>query len=78
MYCIEPTKWLWQDSVGALMTLEDRIRELCVRAIAADDARELEYILAELKLALREHTERLRGMLSHYPLLRTDLINPDA
>jgi hypothetical protein len=60
------------------MTLEDRIRELCAKAVAADDARELECILTELKLALREHTERLRDMLSHYPMLRTDLINPDA
>jgi hypothetical protein len=60
------------------MSLDDRIRELCGKAIAADDPQELDCILAELNMALREHSERLRSLLSHYPILRTDLVNPDA
>ncbi|HTW32605.1 MAG TPA: hypothetical protein VMD76_13070 [Candidatus Sulfotelmatobacter sp.] len=42
-----------------LRRLEDRIRELCARAIIAR-GHELEVTLEELKVALREHTERLR------------------
>ena len=59
------------------LTLEDRIRELCSQAVAADDAQELNRILGELKLALHEHTERLRAMLSLYPILPADLVKPD-
>ena len=45
------------------MAMEERIRELCGKAIAVvDDPEELESVLAELKLALHEHTERLRAM----------------
>jgi hypothetical protein len=39
--------------------LEDRIRELCLRAVTADTS-ELEGILAALKASLHEHSERLR------------------
>jgi hypothetical protein len=39
--------------------LEDRIRELCLRAVTADTS-ELEEILAALKASLHEHSERLR------------------
>jgi hypothetical protein len=41
--------------------LEDSIRELCAAVIAAKD-RELEPALSDLKLALHEHTERLRKL----------------
>ena len=44
-----------------LRRLEDRIRELCALAVAAEDP-ELEVVLAELQAALRQHTERLRRM----------------
>jgi hypothetical protein len=44
-----------------LRRLEDRIRELCALAVAAEDP-ELEIVLAQLQAALREHTERLRRM----------------
>ena len=59
------------------LTLEDRIRELCSQAVQEDDAQELNRILGELKLALREHTERLRAMLSLYLILPADLVKPD-
>jgi uncharacterized coiled-coil protein SlyX len=59
------------------LTLEDRIRELCFQAVTAEDAQELNRILGELKLALHEHTERLRAILSLYPILPAELIKPE-
>jgi len=38
--------------------LEDRIRDLCVKAVDAD-TEEFQPMLEELKAALREHNERL-------------------
>ena len=81
MYGIESKREVMATSYGDFcmqMNLDDRIRELCAKAIAADDTKELDCILIELKLALHEHTERLRSLLSNYPLLHTDRINPDA
>jgi len=79
MYCIGQSKKLCQYPSGRAMTLtlEDRIRELCSQAVQADDAQELSRILGELKLALHEHTERLRAMLSLYPILPADLVKPE-
>jgi uncharacterized coiled-coil protein SlyX len=44
--------------------LEDRIRELCAKAVALPESEELNEVLAELKSALSEHTERIRKMAS--------------
>jgi hypothetical protein len=41
--------------------LEDRIRELCARAVTAQDP-ELDSIFSALQSALREHNERLRKL----------------
>ena len=41
--------------------LEDRIREMCRRAIKAQNS-ELDEVFSELKAALREHAERLRNV----------------
>jgi hypothetical protein len=41
--------------------LEDRIRDLCARVIAAPED-EVEPAISELKSALREHNERLRKL----------------
>ena len=41
--------------------LEDRIRELCGKAVSAPDD-ELGPIIKELQAALREHNERLRQL----------------
>ena len=41
--------------------LEDRIRELCGRAVTAQDS-ELAAVFTALQLALREHTDRLREL----------------
>jgi hypothetical protein len=44
-----------------LRRLEDRIRVLCARTVSAPEA-ELAPIIAELKAALHEHTQRLRKL----------------
>lgn len=41
--------------------LDDRIRELCRRAVAADDA-QFTSVLAELRGAMREHIQHMRRM----------------
>jgi hypothetical protein len=51
------------------MVSEERIRQLCVRAIAARNTDEMIPILCELRTALHEHAEQLRTMLAEYPLL---------
>jgi hypothetical protein len=42
--------------------LEDHIQQLCRKAVAARPE-ELEAIFLELKTALHEHTQRLRGLV---------------
>jgi hypothetical protein len=42
-------------------SLDEEIRELCAKAITAEDG-ELKVVLSELKSALREHSEFLRKM----------------
>jgi hypothetical protein len=42
--------------------LEDRIYILVEKAIAAQNTEELEAIIADLRAALKEHTERLRKL----------------
>ena len=41
--------------------LEDRIRELCSKALVADET-QIDLTLEELRLALHEHAERLRKL----------------
>jgi hypothetical protein len=50
--------------------LEDRIRELCAKALTAPES-ELHAIFHALRSALREHTERLR-MLATAKLVSID------
>lgn len=47
--------------------LEDKIRGLCARAVAAKGEEELRPLLKELRDALRQHVERIRGRFSDYP-----------
>jgi hypothetical protein len=47
-----------------IQPLDERIRQLCAKAAAADDS-EVEEILAELRRVLREHNEFVRKMISH-------------
>lgn len=60
------------------ITLERRIRELCAKAVATQDAYELRSIISELQGALHEHSDLLKLMLSQYPFLIPDLNKPAA
>ena len=42
--------------------LENRIRELCTRAVATSDPAELNMAMQQLREALREHAKRLRRL----------------
>ena len=48
-------------SVVEVQPLDQRIRELCSKAVTAKDS-EVEAILSELQAALREHTQFVRQM----------------
>jgi hypothetical protein len=39
---------------------DDRIRELCARAVATTDTKQVEAVLAELRAELHAHIEELR------------------
>jgi hypothetical protein len=43
--------------------LEDRIKELCAKAVVTPESPELNTILKELQAALAEHARRLRKMV---------------
>jgi len=46
--------------------IDDRIKELCAKAVATPPSPELEEILSQLQTALREHTERMRKMTASF------------
>lgn len=51
--------------------LEDRIRELCAKAVVTRDEEELSLILAQLRAALRENGKRLKRT-AVFKLVRQD------
>jgi hypothetical protein len=64
--------------MGRVATLERRIQELCIEAVAAKDAEALQPIMDELKSSLQEHNEELKLMVAEYPFLLDDLSKPAA
>jgi hypothetical protein len=48
--------------------LEDRIRDLCAKAVASSDSPELTNLIEDLRAALHEHAERL-GQRLQFPIL---------
>lgn len=62
--------------VPVVSTLEDRIRDLCAKAVAADES-QAEAILAELRTALHEHVRFARQMTAA-TLSREGRIPPPA
>jgi hypothetical protein len=60
-------------SVPYDVTLERRIRELCVQAIGARDAEQVQLVLSELRDALRQHTEQLKTIVADYPFSPVDV-----
>ena len=73
----EPFRFLWpglrSGVVAYDVTLERRIRELCAQAVAAREADDVQPILSELREALREHVEQLKGMVAEYPFSPVDI-----
>jgi hypothetical protein len=61
-----------------VVTLDRRIRELCAKAVATKDVKELRPIMSELRDALHEHSEDLKLIVGEYPFLLTDLVKPAA
>jgi hypothetical protein len=53
-----------------LRRLDDRIRELCAKAVKNQDPAELHKVLEQLRAALREHTQRLRYSAVNPPIPR--------
>jgi hypothetical protein len=53
---------------GMSRRLDDRIKDLCAKAVATSASPELEEILQELRTALREHNQRLRKVAAYYPM----------
>jgi hypothetical protein len=47
--------------------LDDRIKDLCAKAVATPQSPELNEILQELQAALAEHTRRLRKLVADFP-----------
>jgi hypothetical protein len=45
---------------------EDRIRELCAKAAAAESPNEVNEILSQLRAALREHIANIKDMIAEY------------
>jgi uncharacterized coiled-coil protein SlyX len=45
-----------------LRRLDDRIRELCTKAVATPDSAELNKVITDLRAAMQEHTKRLRKL----------------
>jgi hypothetical protein len=51
-----------------MLRMEDKIRRLCTRLLAAKDGEEeFRSILIELRGALRQHVESLRARFANYP-----------
>jgi hypothetical protein len=45
-----------------LRRLDNRIRQLCAKAVLTDDSAEQQKIFAQLKAAMHEHIKRLRRL----------------
>ena len=70
IYCIEPSVtplallvFLWPMP----KRLEDRIKDLCAKAVGTPASPQLDETLQQLQSALSEHTQRIRKMVAAYP-----------
>jgi len=52
-----------------MLRMEDRIRRLCSEILATTEDEEVEPLLVELRGALCQYIERLRGRFASYPFL---------
>jgi hypothetical protein len=60
--------------------LDDRIRDLCAKAVTTPDAAEFSTLIKELNRALHEHTRRLRKLAAalHGPLDQRFTTRPEV
>ncbi|MCU1297576.1 MAG: hypothetical protein JWO91_1854 [Acidobacteriaceae bacterium] len=56
------------------MTLNEHIRDLCAKATAAQDPKDVERTLAELRAALKEHSANVKMLLARYPVPSDHLV----
>jgi hypothetical protein len=56
------------------MTLDQHIRELCAKATAAKDPKDVERTLSELRAALKEHSASVKMLLARYPVPSDHLV----
>lgn len=72
MYRIEQILDVWGPertlAPPMLRRLDDKIRELCAKAVATQDSSELHDILQQLRASLHEHVRRLRKSALSRPL----------
>ena len=54
--------------------LEERIRELCAKAVAAKDSEQLSPILSDLRAALNEQDQLAKVLMAE----RTRMLNPNV
>jgi hypothetical protein len=47
--------------------LEDRIRELCAKAMSTPESLEFTVVMDQLRASLREHAERMRKLAASFP-----------
>jgi cell fate (sporulation/competence/biofilm development) regulator YmcA (YheA/YmcA/DUF963 family) len=50
--------------------MEDKIRELCEQAVKERDSAKAEALLHQLREAIHEHIEKLRGRIATYPAVQ--------
>jgi len=72
MSCIERSLDVWEtgplwSASSMLRRLDDRIRDLCARAVKTQDSAELHNIFCELRAAMKEHIKRLRRLAVDFP-----------
>ena len=68
------TIYLWHPLQAMPHTLEDKIRELCAKAVAAKDSDQLSPILSDLRDALHEQDQLAKVLIAE----RTRMLNPNV
>ena len=72
--CMGWTTYLWHPLQVMPTRLEERIRELCAKAVAAKDSEHLSPILSELRDALHEQDQLAKVLIAE----RTRMLNPNV
>jgi hypothetical protein len=73
-YCMGRRLELWHPRQAMPHTLEDKILELCAKAVAAKDSEQLSPILSDLRAALHEQDQLAKVLMAE----RTRMLNPNV